>query len=228
MKKIQKIGFDPLIPILRRVWTTEELLSTAGGGSEAIVKLMQARKLISPGKVRFPNGKLTRVWSLEDVVLVSTVLLMSEHTGFSLSASVAVAAAFGRDWLQSSTDAEKASKEFWRQWKKVEELKQKKVKLSDLRQIHLTLDSTLNILVSDRYYFYKSGAEQSPEYVGQLLNATSNKPSVKWSRGERRDFDAELSLLSLSCPSLSSEFWSRFGVSAAIRLEANPSAGQIV
>lgn len=206
MKKIPPKDFDLPSVLRKRRWTDDELLYSSFAGSIGLVKAMQAKGLIKPGKYKNDNGKRARAWTIEDVLLVSVVATISETSGLSLNAAVVLAEQLGREWLMDAALIPSTVAQFWQQWDALADDERSMIMDGGETDFVVRAKPVKSIILLDRFELLKSddGVEQT--LVGFLMNATSNKPQflqpTQWAPVEN-----ETSRLIINCGRLTSGVW---------------------
>ncbi|MBU1289185.1 MAG: hypothetical protein KJ871_15845 [Alphaproteobacteria bacterium] len=92
--KFADLSFHPYV---RGFWTDEEMFAATGATSLALTKGMQREKLISPGKYKNQNGKLSRAWGATDLFRIALAVDLAHETGFNQLVSIKILGALGTD-----------------------------------------------------------------------------------------------------------------------------------
>ena len=207
MKKIPSVGFALENILRRRRWTDDELLHSSFARSIGVVKAMQSKGLITPGKYQKPNGKKARSWTLEDVLLVNVIVGIGETSGFSLNASVAIAQKLGREWLLEAACIPSSVEQYWEQWDALTDKRKQQVADGGKTDFTVKAYPTKQLIVRDRSFISRSDNGIDEEFVGFLLDATTNKPTLLDPMETSNLSNIETSELRINCGMLTDGAW---------------------
>ena len=90
-----------LHPFVRGFWTDDEMFEASGVTSVAVVKSMQAAKLVRADRYKTAQGKWARAWSFRDIFVFALAVDVATETGFNMNVAVELLRALGTEVIES-------------------------------------------------------------------------------------------------------------------------------
>ncbi|WP_290949973.1 hypothetical protein [Hyphomonas sp.] len=90
-----------LHPFVRGFWTDEEMFEASGVTSVAVIKSMQAAKLVRADRYKTAHGKWARAWSFRDIFVFALAVDVATETGFNMHVAVELLRALGTEIIEA-------------------------------------------------------------------------------------------------------------------------------